>query len=265
MPEGDVLRWTAARLDRALAGRQITETQLRWPSAAGVTFDGRTVLGSNAYGKHLFTRFDDGRTLHTHLRMDGVWRIRDADDPARSVRIRAVLRTTGSTALGIDLGMLDVVPTRSEHELIAHLGPDLLAEDFVDRLPHTLLRWAGAGRTPVAEVLLDQTVVAGIGTIFAAETLYARRTWPWTPAAEVDEPASVLMTARELMLRSVSGAGATGRPRQPGRVHGRQGMPCRRCGSSIRRGQARRPPMERPIFYCPRCQSPTGNHAAIDR
>lgn len=265
MPEGDVLRWTAARLDRALAGRQITESQLRWPTVAGATFDGRTVLGSTAYGKHLFTRFDDGRTLHTHLRMDGVWRVRDADDPARSHRIRAVLRTTTATALGIDLGMLDVVPTRSEHELVAHLGPDLLDENFVDRMPKALLRWRGAGRTPVAEVLLDQRVVAGIGTIFAAETLHARQIWPWTPAEEVDEPASVLMTARELMLRSVSVAETAGRPRQPGRVHGRRGMPCHRCGSPIRRGVARRPPMERPIFYCPQCQPPTDDRAATGR
>lgn len=262
MPEGDVLRWTAARLDQALAGQQIAQTQLRWPSAAGVTFDGRTVLGNHAYGKHLFTRFDDERTLHTHLRMDGVWRIAGADDPARSKRIRAVLRTTSATALGIDLGMLDVVPTRSEHELIAHLGPDLLADEFVDQLPQALLRWAGAGRTPVAEVLLDQRVVAGIGTIFAAETLHARRIWPWTPADDVDEPASVLMTARELMRRSVSGARIAGRPRQPGRVHGRRGMPCHRCGNPIRRGAARLPPMERPVFYCPQCQPPTGDQAA---
>jgi len=48
-------------------------SELRWPSVAGLTFEGRTVVGTHAYGKHLFTRFDDERTLHTHLRMEGVW------------------------------------------------------------------------------------------------------------------------------------------------------------------------------------------------
>ncbi len=75
MPEGDILRRTAARLDQALAGRVVRRAELRWPDAGGVELAGRTVLGTRPYGKHLLTRFDDGRTLHTHLRMDGSWRV----------------------------------------------------------------------------------------------------------------------------------------------------------------------------------------------
>ena len=265
MPEGDVLRRTAAALDRGLAGRTVLRTELRWPTAAGTTFEGRTVLGTVAYGKHLLTRFDDGRTLHTHLRMDGSWRIVRTGTPpaaARSPFVRAVLGNDTWTAVGDHLGMLDVVPTRDERTLIGHLGPDVLADDFpTSGLAEALVRWAARGQIPVAEILLDQTVAAGIGTIYTAETLFARRLWPWTPADTTDA-ATLLMTARTLMARSVAAAvptatGETARGRTSA-VHGRFGQPCRRCGTVIAVGTARRPPMERPVFYCPTCQRATG-------
>ncbi|GEN79289.1 DNA-formamidopyrimidine glycosylase family protein [Actinotalea fermentans] len=266
MPEGDILRRTAAALDRALAGAVVLRTELRWPSAAGTTFDGRTVLGTHAYGKHLFTRFDDGRTLHTHLRMDGFWRTPASVSPqarARDPFVRAVIGAQEWTAVGHRLGMLDVVPTRDEGSLVAHLGPDVLADDFPEHgLPEALDRVAAQGATPVAEVLLDQTVAAGLGTIYTAETLFVRRVWPWTPVDRTDA-ATLLMVARTLMQRSVAAPSptATGET-TPGRgtlVHGRAGQPCRRCGTPIAVGTARRPPMERPIFWCPTCQvAPVG-------
>jgi endonuclease-8 len=262
MPEGDILRRTAAELDRALADQVVLRCELRWPSAAGLTFEGRTVLGTHPYGKHLFTRFDDGRTLHTHLRMDGAWRVVATRSPqarAGSTFVRAVLGTDRWTAVGHRLGMLDVVRTVDERSLIADLGPDVLADDFAATgLEIALERWATRGATPVADVLLDQTVAAGIGTIYASETLFARRLWPWTPADRADS-ATLLMTARTLMARSVAARTSTatgdtsaGRDRQ---VHGRLGAPCRRCGTPVRVRQARKPPMERPIFYCPSCQA----------
>lgn len=250
MPEGDVLRRTAARLDAALVGQPLVRADLRWPTAATVDLVGRTVLGTKPYGKHLLTRFDDGRTLHTHLRMDGTWRVEATGSPqaqARSFRVRAVLATARWTAVGQLLGMLDVVPTADEHTLVGHLGPDVLDDPF--DLDEALRRWTRQGRTPVAEVLLDQTVVAGIGTIFMAESLFAERVWPWTPAEEVHDPRRVLLTARRLMQRSV----LSGRPNE--KVHGRRRRPCVRCGTPIAVGSARPAPMDRPVFWCPRCQA----------
>lgn len=249
MPEGDVLRRTAQRLDLALTGHVVVRSDLRWPTAATVDLVGTTVLGTRSYGKHLLTRFDDGRTLHTHLRMDGYWRVQATGSPqaaARSPQVRAVLATERWTAVGHHLGMLDVVRTRDEHTVIGHLGPDLLGET-VD-VDEALRRWSARGSTPVAEVLLDQQVVAGIGTIFSAESLFAERIWPWTPADAVADPSRLLAVARRQLQQSV----ASGRP--PERVHGRLRRPCLRCGTPIAVGQARKPPMERPIFYCPRCQ-----------
>ena len=188
MPEGDVLRRTADRFELAFGGRVLVRSDLRWPTAATVDLVGRTVLETGSYGKHLLTRFDDGRTLHTHLRMDGYWRIARTGTPASAApgdhtSARCSPRREWTT-VGYHLGMLDVVRTRDEHTLIGHLGPDMLARDR-----STSTRRCVAGRpeesTPVAEVMLDQTVVAGIGTIFAAESLLAERLWPWTPADQV--------------------------------------------------------------------------------
>ena len=268
MPEGDVLRRTAAHLDRALAGHRLVRADLRWPTAATVDLAGRTVLGTRPYGKHLLTRFDDGRTLHTHLRMDGSWRIVPSADRragARSPDVRAVLRTERWTAVGYLLGMLDVVPTGTEPTLLAHLGPDVLDGDFdttpgvpwagppVLGLPtpgiaEALRRWAAQGGRPVAEVLLDQRVVAGIGTIFTAESLFACGWWPWTPADAVTDPAEVLRAARALLRSSV----ASGRPTAA--VYGREGRPCTRCGARVARGDVGAPPVQRQLSWCPGCQ-----------
>lgn len=261
MPEGDVLRRTAARLDQALAGRVLTRSELRWPTVAAVDLVGRTVLHTAPYGKHLLTRFDDGRTLHTHLRMEGSWRIERTGTPgarADGQQVRAVLGAETWTAIGDRLGMVDVVATRDEHTLIGHLGPDLLADDFPGPgLTEARRRWDLRGAEPVCDVLLDQEVVAGIGTIWMAESLFARRLWPWTPADRVDASA-VLTTARILMGRSAAAFAASGPARSVAdlsrQVHGRQRQSCHRCGTPIAVGTARRPPQERPVFYCPTCQ-----------
>jgi len=260
MPEGDILRRTAARLDQAVGGRVLVRAELRWPTAGGIDLVGRTVLGTTAYGKHLLTRFDDDRTLHTHLRMDGSWRIARSGSPSASAGpfARAVLGADTWTAIGDRLGMLDVVATRDERTLIGHLGPDLLASDFpTTGLPEAIRRWAARGAAPVCDVLLDQGVVAGIGTIYLAESLFARRTWPWTPADEVEAPDQILLVARALMARSVLAPEGSGGIAAVSRaVHGRLRAPCRRCGTPIAVGKARMPPMERPVFYCPTCQHP---------
>ncbi|WP_182113607.1 MULTISPECIES: Fpg/Nei family DNA glycosylase [unclassified Actinotalea] len=275
MPEGDVVRRTAQRLDAALAGQVLVRAELRWPDAAGLDLVGRTVTEVRSYGKHLLVRLDDGRTLHTHLRMEGTWRVARTDSGAaagRGADVRAVLATARWTALGIRLGMLDVVPTRDERTLIGHLGPDVLAPDFpVAGLPEALRRLAARAAAPIGEVLLDQTVLAGLGTIWMAESLYARRTWPWTPAGDVADPASLIMTARTLMERSVAAdlptsTGETGRGLTSW-VHGRAGRPCRRCGTTVDVGPVRRPPMQRPAFWCPGCQPvpPGARHPGVWR
>jgi endonuclease-8 len=268
VPEGDVLRLTAARLERALAGRPLARADLRWPGAATTTLTGRTVVSCVAYGKHLLTRFDDGRTLHTHLRMEGEWRITPASAPVpRHHLVRAVLGTDRWTCVGWRLGMLDVLRTRDEPRLLARLGPDVLADDFEqDGLARGLALLAEQGDRPLCDVLLDQSVVAGLGTIWTAETLFAVRRWPWTPAGALDRGTAeqLLRTARRLLGTSVRIGSERGLGQVPRAVHGRLGAPCVRCGTPIQVGQANEPPYERPVFWCPACQAPQGADGRAD-
>lgn len=256
MPEGDVLRLTAKRLDQALAGSTLERAELRWPGAGSADLVGLRVREVRAYGKHLLVRFDDGLTLHTHLRMDGGWRIAATGTPgarAGSSTVRAVLGTARWTVIGDRLGMLDLLRTRDEHTILGHLGPDVLADDL--DAGGILARLTAAPGTPIAEALLDQRLLAGVGTFFSAEGLFVRRIWPWTPVGSLseDELGELLRTVRGQMQRVVQG----GLRARVIRVHARHGQPCLRCRAPIAVGQARKPPRERPIYYCPRCQSPS--------
>jgi endonuclease VIII len=281
VPEGDVVRVTAERLDAALRGRALVRAELRWAEAGGINLTGRSVTEVRSYAKHLLTRLDDGTTLRTHLRMEGSWRVARTGSPAAAARgaeVRAVLANEVWTCVGTRLGMLDVVRTRDEGLLLGHLGPDILADDFLTRpdtgveLAVARLRSAGSvgrfdgpspsstrspatGRTLVlADVLLDQRGVSGLGTIYTAEGLFARRLWPWAPVADASDHdlEALLRATRALMLRSVEqGVGAQRR-----NVHGRAGRACHRCGTPVALGTANEAPFERPIFWCPSCQQP---------
>lgn len=263
MPEGDLLRRVARRLSSALADGPLVRCELRWPDVEPHAMLGTHTRGTVSYGKHLLTRFDDGSTLHTHLRMDGSWRV----TPTRSLRapapggfapqdVRAVLATSAWTCWGLNLGMLDLLRTRDEPRLLAHLGPDLLADDIDSRIPAAAAAVVAHGGS-IGETLLDQRVAAGIGTIWMSETLFRHRISPLRPAREVtpEEAASLLTTAARLMRASADGAPAPG---QPGSVriaaHGRLGKPCPRCGTPIAVVPVAPEPYSRPAFYCPACQ-----------
>lgn len=275
MPEGDILRLVAVRLDEALAGRVLVRADLRWPSAAEAGLAGRTVLANVPYGKHLFTRLDDGRSLHTHLRMEGSWRVARTGAPsARGAEpnVRVVLANEWWTALGHRIGMLHVLRTADERLVVGPLGPDVLADDFpTTGLPEAVARLraddaAGgtgprhrAGReatgVPVAEALLDQHLVAGIGTIYTAESLFAERIYPWTPVRDVEDLDGLLLRARALMQRTVT-HGFDPRAGVLRHVHGRTRKACHVCGTPVAEGTAGELPYQRPIFWCPSCQPP---------
>jgi endonuclease-8 len=261
VPEGDVLRLTAARLTSALRGLPLVRAELRWPSVGAADLTGATALETSAYGKHLLTRFDDGRTLHTHLRMDGYWRIHrtgSRDASARNPAIRAVLATDAWTATGWHLGMLDLLRTHDEQRILNGLGPDVLGDDFPSTgLSESSTRLVRDPERPLCDVLLDQRTVAGLGTIWMAESLFARRLWPWTPAGALskDERDDLLRAARRLMERSVAVGRARGLGAVELHVHGRTGRPCHRCGTPISVGSANEKPYERPVYWCPACQA----------
>jgi len=286
MPEGDILKVTAEKLGSALVGAPLVSAELRWPSVAGANLVGATVIDTASYGKHLLIRFDDNRTLHTHLRMEGFWKIARTGSPAARgslaakyshkkkdsganggpLEIRAILANSDWTALGIALGMLDLVPTADEANLIGHLGPDVLAPDFLESgAPVAAARLAQLGTMPICAALLEQTAVAGLGTIWLAETLWALRCYPWRRVDEfsIAELAALVRTAANLLNRSVSIARSRGFGAVPRRVHGQHGKFCVRCQSPIAvaalSGPHARPDQgsfDRIVFWCPVCQRP---------
>ncbi|WP_307824471.1 DNA-formamidopyrimidine glycosylase family protein, partial [Streptomyces sp. MBT58] len=133
MPEGDTVLQTAARLHAALAGRVLTHADLRVPRFATSDLSGRTVLDVTARGKHLLTRIEGGLTLHSHLRMDGAWRVYAPGERWRGGpghQIRAVLTNADHTAVGYRLPVLELLRTNEESKAVGHLGPDLLGPDW---------------------------------------------------------------------------------------------------------------------------------------
>ena len=165
MPEGDTVHRTADRLDAALRDAVVERAELRWPSVPDVDLSGSRTLEVVARGKHLLHRFDDGRTLHSHLRMEGQWRVEATGSAAAASRLRnpglrAAVVTDEWAALGLRLGMLDLVPTTREGDLVGHLGPDVLGSDWD---PARVAARLTASEVFVGDLLLDQRVLAGVG------------------------------------------------------------------------------------------------------
>lgn len=270
MPEGDAVWRTARRLHRALAGEVLLGSDLRVPALALKDLAGRTTLEVVPRGKHLLHRVEGGLTLHSHLRMDGSWRVLAATPSHPATRrhtVRALLWTGERIAVGDRLGMLELFETVHEDRHVGHLGPDLLDREFDREL--ALANLLRNPHIPVAEALLDQRNLAGIGTIYASEPLFEHRVDPWTPVGQLghDKLGTVVDTARLWMVRSCRvgpTAGGIGGTRQPVdgwlpwryRVFGRDGRPCPRCGTPIQVGTVGAAPRAREVRYCPVCQSP---------
>jgi endonuclease VIII len=251
--------WTTAqRLHAALAGQVLTRSDFRVPRYATVNLVGQTVTEAVARGKHLLIRTDRGLTVHTHLKMEGAWRIAPAGGrpPAHSHTLRLLLANTEWVAAGYQLGITEVLRTTREDQVIGHLGPDLLGPDWDPAA--AVARLARTPDRPIGEALLDQRNLAGLGTVYLAETLFLRGVDPWQSVGSVgDLPALVEMGHRLLDANKTRLGHATTGDTRPGRenwVYGRAGRPCRRCGTVIKRGEQGPPGQERLRFWCPNCQ-----------
>jgi len=261
VPEGDTVHRTADRLDAALRGAVVERADLRWPSVPDVDLCGSRTLEVVARGKHLLHRFDSGSTLHTHLRMEGQWRVEHPGSATeRALRrhdLRVAVLTARWSALGLRLGMLDLVPTSREADVVGHLGPDVLGPDWDPAVVAARLT-ASAGS--IGDALLDQRVLAGVGTFWGSEILFLERLLPWAPAADLDSDRVVRMLERLHRLMDVARRtgwqASTGMQRagEEAYVHARSGRPCRRCGDTVRVAMTGAPPRQRTMFSCPTCQ-----------
>ncbi len=260
MPEGDTVYLAAKRMTAALTGQRLTRGELRHPRLAEHDLSGRTVLGVYSVGKHLITRFDDGRSLHTHFRMDGSWHLYQPGQRWRRPghQVRAVLTTQDRVAVGFLLHDMALLATRDEHQLVGHLGPDLLNPNWNDN--NAAIAAQRLREQPAAELglaLLDQRIMAGIGNLYKTEMCFLLRVPPWVPVRDIDAVAVVAL-ARRLLLANAdrpeqSTTGELARGKQHW-VYDRGGRPCRRCGERVIRAVQGADLYARNIYYCPRCQ-----------
>jgi len=238
----------------------MTTADFRIPQLATIDLCGDTIEDVVPRGKHLLIRLRSERTIHSHLRMDGSWYVTAAGRSARqhpAHMIRVLLGNEEWLATGYRIHDLQVIATSREADLVGHLGPDVMAAEWdADEVVRRL--GEQPGRT-IAEALLDQRVLAGVGNLYKNEVLFVERVDPWTPVGEVADLPRLVSTVRRLMLANrehpeQSTTGLIGRGREHW-VYERLGQPCLRCRTSIRRAEQGVPPRQRSTYWCPRCQS----------
>jgi endonuclease-8 len=246
-------------LDAALHGRVLTAADLRWPSLATVDLHGVTVLRVRSRGKHQLFELDNEHTLHTHLRMDGTWKVFAAgarrSGPEHQVRV--LLTTSTVQAVGYRLPVVELFPTSEEDTHLGYLGPDLLGDDW--DLDEAVRRLTAAPGRSIGEALLDQRNLAGIGTFYRAETLFLRGIHPRRPVREVPDLPGLVERARILLRANTDRPWQTTtgdtRPGERTWVFDRAGRPCRRCGTPVEREEFGPVGQERRSFWCGRCQA----------
>ncbi|MGB2970656.1 MAG: DNA-formamidopyrimidine glycosylase family protein [Candidatus Nanopelagicales bacterium] len=267
MPEGDTVWRTARALDRALAGANIAKADLRVPAHATADLAEMTVVSVSPRGKHLLmavaspasARADGASELvfHTTLGMDGKWRIYRHGEVWRGGpghAIRAVVEVQRHVAVGYWLPTVELFKSAEAAARLAHLGPDLLGDDWDSA--EALRRMTRDGDRPIGEVLLDQRCLAGIGNVYKSEICFLQNVAPQTAVGKVPDLPSVILRAHQLLNLNKARANrvTTGDSRRPLWVYGRARMPCRRCGTSIRVSQEGHDGRQRWTWWCPRCQ-----------
>jgi endonuclease-8 len=241
----------ARRIESAIGGQELRVQAGGRGRAGGVErLDGRRLERVDAHGKHLLLHFGD-LVLHSHLGMNGSWRVGRRGEPRRKPASSAWVTLHGDEMEAVQFGGPTLRVLTAGHlrrdPILARLGPDVLAPDFDPAVGVGCLR-ASPDRE-LGEALLDQRVLAGIGNIFKSEACFAARANPWLSSDELSdgELRAVVDSARRLMQASVS----KGR-RRPA-VYGRASRPCPACGTRIAaRGQG---DDNRRTYWCPRCQA----------
>jgi endonuclease-8 len=253
MPEGDTVWHTAAILREALVGKTLTRCDVRVPKYATVDLTGHVVDEVISRGKHLFIRVGPA-SIHSHLKMEGSWKVNPVGKPSRAgYRIRIILETTDIQAAGIDLGVLEVLDRDHDMDVVDHLGPDLLGDDWDPQTAAANL--VADPDRPLSETLLDQRVMAGVGNVYCNELCFVTGHLPTAPVRNVKDPLRMVQRARDMLWlnRSRWNRTTTGNTRhgQDMWVYGREGKPCRRCGTLIRSDRTG----DRVTYWCPVCQT----------
>lgn len=273
MPEGHTLLRLATEIRELFAGQvvRVSSPQGRFADSAGLV-DGTTLVGAESYGKHLFVEFDHERFVHVHLGLYGHFDFSDGQPPPPVGQVRLRLVGAGPNGRGPAYGDLrgattcELLTGAQRQAVLDRLGPDPLRDDADWRVAWQRVSRA---RSPIGGLVMDQSVLAGVGNVYRAEVLFRHRMHPLRPGNTLrrSQFEAIWHDLVTLMRYGV----ATGRidtvnvehtPEAMGRdprkddhggevyVYRRHGQPCHVCGTRIRTEEL----AGRNLFWCPRCQ-----------
>ncbi|MGD0628290.1 MAG: DNA-formamidopyrimidine glycosylase family protein [Terracidiphilus sp.] len=279
MPEGDTIFRTARALGRALTAKTVTGFRSTYPMLTRFNDDtpliGQTVESVDSRGKWLLIQFSGGGTLATHMLMSGSWHIYRHGERWQRPReaMRILLENSDYVAVGFSVPVAKMMRAQ-ELARALRIPPqaiDVLSADFdANEVARRVLAHGGE---EIADVLLHQEVIAGVGNVFKSEICFVTATNPFCKVAELDSErvALLIATSRELVKANVLEDSGDlivtygGRQRRTTHesdpsaslwVYGRNGDPCRKCGERIwRRIQG---PDARVTFWCQQCQPMPG-------
>ena len=269
MPEGDTLYIAAQQLDAVLTGRVVTRFESPLPELKEQAVTGLVVTRVRAHGKHVIIEFSDGRAFLSFLRMQGHWRAHEKSDMhARSLKwanrnvawddeeTTLIIETETSVAILSRAALAQLAPLTKIERRLSSLGPDLLSPDYDQA--EVLMRLREHPEATIAEALMLQSVVAGIGNVYKAETLFIEKVSPFVCVASLDDATleRLLKRARELMRRNLKGPRRTTFGTFAGSAHfvyERSGQHCLKCDTKIR--MLRQGPLQRSTYFCPECQN----------
>jgi endonuclease-8 len=274
MPEGDTIYRVAKTLGIALGGRAVTAFDSVYPQLLRVDRNqplaGRTVERVDSIGKNLLIHFSGDLVLRTHLRMNGSWHVYRPGERwmCRKSDMRIVIETAEWIAVGFSIPVAELMTEEEarRHPALARLGPDPLADGFEP--DEVLRRLRERGEMEIADALLDQSIVAGLGNVYKSEILFLHRISPFAKSSAIgDETLRLIIdTSQRQLKENVIEADRTTRTMrmvmrrttrrmEPGAalwVYGRTGRPCRVCGTPIE--STRQGKDGRTTYWCPACQ-----------
>lgn len=271
MPEGPEIRLAADRVERVLQNQALDQVMFAAPSLQRFEkrLTGRVVVRIETRGKAMLTRFDNDLTLYSHNQLYGRWyTTRRPRMPDTGRQLRVALHTATHSALLYSASDIAVLTARqlARHPFLARLGPDILDPVLTEEAIIERLLQPGFKNRAVGGLYLDQGFLAGNGNYLRSEILWVARVHPLRKPAELDTKTrnklareTLRVSRRSYRTRGVTLPDTQARTlRAEGAnyesyrffVYGREGLPCRQCGTSIERSAMG----SRAVFVCPVCQ-----------
>ena len=287
MPEGDTIYRSARALAKVLTGKHVTKFDTGYAHLATVNDDrpvvGRVIEKVEASGKWLLMHFSGDLILVSHMLMSGSWHIYKTGEkwwsPRKAMRVLIEVEGWQAVAFNVPVAEFHTAATLLRKSSVPKLGPDILSDEYTAEYGVAALR-ARAQTHPedeIANVLLNQRVLAGLGNVYKSEVAFAARVHPFRHMSTItaDEMLQMADVSQRYMKANVldgSGDGiitysgnrrTTHSARKEDRlwVYGRRGMECRRCGGTIE--YRKQGPGARSTYWCPECQPWIGEGIAV--